>query len=237
MPTTQQPLLIADHLHVKNRLNGISFELKQGEILGLMGENGAGKSTLLSALNAFIPFSGNLLLSQQNLFHIPPVERAQKMAMIFQTPFVAWNLSVWQTVALGRLPWQDQNQEAIQNALKINGLEHLSLRKIAQLSGGERARVLIARAFAGNPQILLADEPFAHLDAFYQKKLVEIFQQFAQSGKSIIVALHNLRLAEKLCQRILLLKNGHFIAQGQPSLVFNDSNLKKAFNLNKNEFI
>ncbi len=233
MPT---PFLIAENLSVPHRLENISFTLNEGEILGLLGENGAGKSTLLLSLSGLIPFHGKVFLKGENLLKMPPKKRAQNVAMIFQNPFCAWNLSVLEMVELGRIPWGDKNKETLQKSFQISGLEDFKTRKMGSLSGGEKARVMLARALATEPSLLLADEPFSNLDPFYQHAFFHTFQDFVKEKKALILSLHHFNLAEKLCSHVLLLKKGKMLALGAPQRVFTDENLKSAFGLEKNAF-
>ena len=229
MPTT--PILNLQNLAVLNRLAEISFSAESGEILGILGQNGAGKSTLLKTIAGVCDFSGAIFLEGKSFKKISPPKRAQQIAMIFQNQNAFWDLKVLEIVRLGRLPWNDENESAVFNALKIAELEDFKNRRISTLSGGEAARVFLARALANTPKILLADEITANLDPLYQKKIAEILKNFARENNgTVLMALHDIAFAAEICEKILCLKKGKIVAFGKSSEILTAKVLSEVFN-------
>lgn len=215
----------------------VDLSLDKGEMVGLIGANGSGKSTLLRALAGLLPTEpGNILLNGKPLHLLPLSEVAQTMAYLPQSPECHWPLTADRVVALGRLPFQGSSIELdadhITRALSAVDALHLRERVITELSGGERARVFLARALAGDPTLLLIDEPAAGLDPFHQLQLMELLQSLAQEGRGVLVVLHDLGLAARFCQRLLVLHQGTLIASGTPECVLTDSLLAQAQQIN-----
>ena len=157
------------------------------------------------------------------------------MAYLPQSPECHWPLTADRVVALGRLPFQGSSSELdahhITRALAAVDALHLRERPVNELSGGERARVFLARALAGDPAFLLIDEPAAGLDPYHQLQLMELLQALAQEGRGILVVLHDLGLAARFCGRLLLLNGGKLIASGRPEAVLTDSLLAQAHHI------
>jgi iron complex transport system ATP-binding protein len=218
-------------------VHGATLSLKPGQISVLIGPNGAGKTTLLKALCGLSPpHSGSVLWQQTPLLALPERLRAQKIAYLAQAGEVAWALDVATLVGLGRLPhnkaWAGQSQAdeaAVAEAMQACNVADLRHRLVPTLSGGERARVLLARALAGKPQVLLADEPLAGLDPGHQLAMIALFKTLAGEGLAILITLHDLTLAARLADDILLMHAGHIIAQGTPQAVLSPANIAKAY--------
>lgn len=218
-------------------LRQISLQLKAGEMLGLIGPNGAGKSSLLKIIAGIVdPSAGELLVNGRSLRSLPGRERARSIAYLAQAGTAHWPISVARVVALGRLPhlgsWRNAGSEdlrIIEQALRRTDLLDLSERPFPTLSGGEKARVLLARALAVEPNILLADEPVAALDLSHQLEVMDLLRQHCNDGGAVLVVLHDLRLAAHYCDRLHLLYQGQTLATGTPSSVINDSNLQQAY--------
>ncbi len=195
----------------------ISAALTPGTITAIVGPNGAGKSSLLLGLAGLLdPAAGSVMLDGQALAAFPPRTRAQAIGYLPQTPDIAWDVAVENLVALGRLPWRDRGTAAVEAALCALALEPLRHRPVSQLSGGERARVLLARVLAGEPRWILADEPLAALDLAHQLSLIAHFKACARSGQGVVVVLHDLAVAMNHADRVLVLKDGRLIADGPP---------------------
>ncbi|MBF0622633.1 MAG: ABC transporter ATP-binding protein [Magnetococcales bacterium] len=224
-------LITAQSLSVDTRLQAASFELNKTEIIGIIGPNGAGKSTLLHVLSGLEPFTGQLLINDHPFDHLSTNQRAQTIGLLPQEASTVWSLSVSDVVALGRIPWNDEDREIISQAMHLTGTQDLSDRKIDTLSGGERARVWLARVLAGKPQILLADEPIASLDIHYQLAVMGILKRYAQQGHAVMVAIHDLSLAARYCDRICLMKAGKIVALGSIEQVLTEDLLSSAFNV------
>jgi iron complex transport system ATP-binding protein len=224
-------LIEVRNLHVENRIADISFALEQGEILGLIGPNGSGKSTLLNSLAGITEAQGEIFLDEQLLKDIPPRIRAQRIGLLPQATQSAWSLSVDDVVALGRLPWNDNDMAAIRLAMEQAGVSDLSSRKIDQLSGGERARVWLARVLAGQPRLLLVDEPIASLDLHYQCTVMDVLRAYAHQGHGVIIAIHDLSLAARYCDSLCLLHQGRIQSQGSASEVLTEATLSTVFDI------
>jgi iron complex transport system ATP-binding protein len=220
-------------LCVDARLTDVSLTLAAGEMLGVIGPNGAGKSTLLAALAGNVDFVGDIEFDGQALNAIAPRERARRIGFLPQACETAWNLSVADVVALGRLPWGDEDANAIAAAMTATGVEAFAARKAEALSGGERARVWLARALAGCPRLLLADEPVASLDIFYQHSVMATLRRYAKNklGQAVMLAIHDFALAERYCDKLCLLQEGRIHACGRPADVLTEANLEAVFRL------
>ena len=199
-------------------VSGLSAALHPGQITAIVGPNGAGKSSLLLGLAGLLaPAGGTVVLDGVNVAGLNPRIRAQAIGYLPQTPDIAWDVAVETLVALGRLPWRDRGTEAVEAALAALDLEPLRQRPVSRLSGGERARVLLARVLAGCPRWILADEPLAALDLAHQLGLIAHFKACARAGQGVVVVLHDLALAMNYADRVLVLKDGHLIADGPPA--------------------
>jgi iron complex transport system ATP-binding protein len=216
-------------------LNGIDVSIGAGEIVGLIGPNGAGKTTLLRALALLSAGgSGTVTLDGVPLATLKPAERARRIAYVEQSGLAAWPVSVAHLVGLGRLPHRNgrnaaADEEAVRVALQATGCEDFAERAIDTLSAGERSRVLLARALAGQPQILLLDEPVAALDPAQQLAVMELLGDLARRGIGVMAVLHDLPLASRFCNRLVLLKEGRVLAAGKPETVLHDDLLAQAF--------
>lgn len=212
-------------------LRDVSFDIDQGEFVGLIGPNGAGKTTLMRAALGLLPFSGN-----SSLAALPEADRAQKAAWMPQAREIAWSVAVETVVLLGRTPYLSSIQKAaardhaaVNSALERMELGDLRHRDATQLSGGEQARVLIARALAQETPLLLADEPIAGLDPAHQISTMQTFANLAKEGQSSLVSLHDLGLAARHCTRLILLGDKGLIADGTPGDVLTADRLAKVF--------
>ena len=224
-------LLRACALQLGQRLQALDLEVAAGELVGVIGPNGAGKSTLLAALAGLLPAGGQVWLQGQPLAMMPARQRARLLGYLPQAGHSAWALQVEEVVAMGRLPWGDADPAAIAAALQATGADALVGRRIDRLSGGEQARVWLARVLAGQPQLLLADEPVASLDLYYQRTVMQALRGFADSGKAALVAVHDLGLAARYCDRLLLLHAGRLVAAGSPQQVLHEDSLSAVYGL------
>lgn len=203
-------------------LAGMTTALRPGEVTAILGPNGAGKSTLLAALAGLIaPVSGELTLASDAMTAIPSPQRARRIGYLPQAGEVAWNLSVRALAGLGRLPWRGvsnaaDDAAAVGQALAAMDLTALANRPVHTLSGGERARALLARVLATGAEWVLADEPLAALDLAHQLALTAHFRALAADGKGVVLVLHDLALAMNHATRVLVLGEGRLIADGPP---------------------
>jgi iron complex transport system ATP-binding protein len=220
-------------------LHGVDFRAEPGELTAIVGPNGAGKTTLLRALAGLLPAAaGSVMLSGRPLGEWPPRMRARLLAYLPQERVVNWALSARAIVALGRLPHQPigtgesvADVRAIEAALAAMDVGHLASRPVLDMSGGERARVLIARALAQEASALIADEPAAGLDPAHQLALFAQFVRLTAAGRTVVVALHDLSLAARFCHRIVLLNAGRSIAAGAAQDVLTVEHLALAYGI------
>lgn len=211
----------------------ITCQIPSGKLVGIMGANGAGKSTLLKAIGGILPItSGQILLENSNITDLSPQQRSAKIAYLAQHLTVAWPLSVYDVIALGlpnRLS-KLQEQEKVHTVAEQFSIVHLLTKHYQQLSGGEKTRVQLARCCIKQASILLADEPIASLDPFYQIEIMQLLNALTPT-QTCVVVIHHLPLAYRFCDEIILLKEGKLLASGATQTVINSENLAKAFNI------
>lgn len=213
-------------------LQEISFDLEGGEVLGLVGPNGAGKTTLLRILAGLLkPDSGSFRTGGDG-----PL--AKKTAYLPQEREIHWPLSVKRLVELGRIPylmpWQEpdvDDEKAVEAAMRDTDILGLADRSIDHLAGGERSLALLARALATKPLILFADEPVQGLDPSHSLQVMDLFRKIAREGRGVLVVLHDLTLAARFCDRLILLHQGRMIAQGTPEAVLSPVNLAETYGI------
>ncbi len=222
------------HVNRKHILNNISFEIKPGSFNGLLGPNGAGKSSLLRCLYRYLkPTSGCIKFNGKDIWQFQSNDYAKNVAVVLQETPGYFNLTVFDVVALGLIPHksifsfnQNQDRQAIFTALEQVGMLSHSEQNFEHLSGGEKQRVLIARAIVQSPTLLIMDEPTSHLDVKYQIQIMTLAKSL---GVTVLASFHDLNLASAMCDNILLLKEGKLIRQGTPAEVFNKSMLSDVF--------
>lgn len=201
----------------RNVIENLSVRLVRGEITAIVGPNGAGKSSLLLGLAGLLPpLAGRVTLEGAALAALAPRDRAKAIGYLPQSPDIAWDVAAEALVALGRLPWRDRGTEHIEAALSALDLQGLRQRPVSRLSGGERARVLLARVLAGTPRWILADEPLAALDLAHQMALIAHLKTCAKEGQGVAVVLHDLAVAMNHADRVLVLRDGRLVAEGPP---------------------
>ena len=214
-------------------LDGIALDIAPGEFIGLIGPNGAGKTSLLRAALGLLAHQGHSSLAAE-----PPPDRARMAAFMPQGRQIAWPLTVERLVALGRIPHGAApgdraavDRAAVDRAIAALGLDPLRHRPATQLSGGEQARALIARALAQEPPLLIADEPIAGLDPAAQIGVMRVFAARAAQGGAVIASLHDLGLAARHCSRLVLLDHGRIAADGAPASVLTPENVGRVFGI------
>ncbi len=212
----------------------LDVTLQAGEVVGLIGPNGAGKSSLLRALAGLIPSTHSTLeLMNDSLVDMTKPQLAKYRSYLAQSAQIHWPLHAERVVALGRLPHGDENSEygqgVIAEAMECTGVLALRDRPMHELSGGEAMRVALARLFAVQAQVLLVDEPIAGLDPGYQIQVMELLRDEAKRERGIVVCLHDLTLAARYCDRLLLLDGGKLHAQGPPETVLNAETLATVY--------
>ncbi|MDP1669759.1 ABC transporter ATP-binding protein [Phaeovulum sp.] len=207
-------------------VTGVSAEVRAGEVIGLLGPNGAGKTSLLRAALGLLPHQGRASLAL-----LAPGQRARAAAWLPQAREIAWGMPVEAVVRLGRLPHGAGGTAAVERALARMGLQDLRGRAATALSGGEQARVLIARALAQEAPLLLADEPTAGLDPEAQIATMQVFVELAAAGGAVVASLHDLGLAARHCTRLWVLSKGRLVADGAPREVLTQELLAKVFHI------
>lgn len=240
--------LSASHLSVRleNRsvLDNVCTVFRTGQVTAVIGSNGAGKSTLLSCLAGLRkPTSGEARLDDKPVLTIPSRLRARQIGFIQQSPEVAWAIDVETLVGLGRtahsgaMGLSPEDRDAIRWAMATADVQELRNRDVTTLSGGERGRVLLARALAGKPTWLLADEPFAGLDPRHQLEAADIFRKMAsEHGQGVVVTLHDLSLAARMADKVVVLSKGVILAEGSPETALSPVVLEQAYQV-KTRFI
>jgi iron complex transport system ATP-binding protein len=220
--------LAAIELTVAKRLADITASLEPGKITAICGPNGAGKSTLLQCLAGLIaPNGGEIQLGGAPL--PPGRERARRIGYLPQTGEIAWDLSVAALAGLGRLPHGDRGEAQVARTLAALDLTHLAARPVSTLSGGERARALLARVLTGEPEWILADEPLAALDLAHQLALLARLREVASGGAGVVLVLHDLALAMIHADRVLVLDRGTLAADGPPDQALSEETIARVW--------
>ena len=224
---------IAVRLGGRSVLQSVSLNANAGEVLGVLGANGSGKTTLLrAALGLQRLAGGHALLGGHDVSKLSEGERAARAGYLPQERRVAWNLPAWRVAALGAAlrPPAEAHARATE-ALAELGMTDLAERGVLDMSGGERARVLMARLLATGAPLLVADEPAAGLDPDAQMLALERLQVRAGQGVAVVVTLHDLTLAARYCDRLAILDAGHLVAIGPPNEALTPQVLRQAFEL------
>ena len=220
-------------------LNAVTANLAPGELIGIVGPNGAGKSTLVRSLLGLLrPVGGMVALDGQAVADMPRRQVARAIAYLPQGQTLHWPLSVERLVALGRLPHLGPmsritaaDYAVIEDAMARADVIGLRDRIATELSGGERARVLLARALAVEAPGLIADEPLASLDPGHQIDVLELLAREAQAGRMVVAVLHDLTMAARYCDRLLLLNGGRLVADGKPLDVLTPERLRSVYGI------
>lgn len=211
-------------------LSGVSAGFARGTVTGIVGPNGAGKTSLLrAALNLIALQSGTVHVAGRDLKTWSPEALARTIAYLPQGGSAHWPLPARELVALGRLPHRDRDARAIDEALDRADAAAFAQRVSSELSAGERARVLLARALATQAPVLLADEPAAYLDPAHQLGLMALLRDEAARGAAVAVTLHDLALASRHCDNVLVLHQGRVAASGPPQTALSDAVLARVF--------
>lgn len=203
-------------------LESINLELNSGELVVLLGANGAGKSSLLrSALGLAQVSTGESLIDEQLVTTLSSANRAKKVAYLPQKRPLAWPIKVFDVVSLGRYAYgvnlgrlKNDDLESVESAITSCGLEQLRNRRVDTLSGGEAARVHVARAFAANAALLLADEPTAALDPKHQLDVMQLIRRYVDMGGGALVVGHEASLAARFADRLIWMRDGRIVADG-----------------------
>jgi iron complex transport system ATP-binding protein len=240
------PRIDAKDVHVRLGARAVLVSLdvaiEPGLLTIVVGPNGAGKTTLLRALSGLLaPHRGTITIGRRALGGLSAAERARTIAYLPQGGNVAWPIPVASVVALGRMPHgergealPDGGRRAVAAAIEAVGLQGFEARPATELSGGERARALLARALATEAPILLADEPVAALDPRHQLLVMDLLRDRARCGAAVTAVMHDLSLAARFADRILLMRDGRLVANGIPRDVLTAEHLAASFGIEAN---
>ena len=232
-------------LHLSVRLgrhpavSGVSAALEPGQLVGIIGPNGAGKSTLIRALLGLVRADGGAVsIDDTPIASLPRKDVARRVAYLPQGQTLHWPLMVERLVALGRMPHlgplsrlSPEDEAMIDAALARADVLHLKGRIATELSGGERARVLLARALAVGAPALIADEPLAALDPGHQLDVMDLLKGEARAGSLVVTVLHDLGMAARYCDRLLLMDKGRLVADGRPMEVLTEQSLAEVYGI------
>ena len=217
---------------------GVTFQVYQGEFVGLIGPNGSGKSTLLRVISRVLaPRKGVVFIDERELAEFGREELARRLAVVAQESQLHFDFTVSEIVRMGRIPHLKRfqresaaDESIVDEALNLTDLQPFANRLVTALSGGERQRVAIARALAQTPEILLLDEPTAHLDLNYQLSLLDLIWKLNRTeGLTVIVVLHDLNLAAQYCDKLILLQEGRIYNVGKPKEVITEPTIGEVY--------
>jgi iron complex transport system ATP-binding protein len=230
-----------EDLHVRlgrrDVLQGLSATLRPGALVGVIGPNGAGKSTLIRAMLGLVPLAGGkVAIDGEALARLHPRALARRVAYLPQGQTLHWPLTVERLVALGRLPHlgpmsriSAADESAVQDAMARADVTDLASRVATELSGGERARAMLARALAVGAPALAVDEPLASLDPGHQIDVMDLLAREAHEGKLVVAVLHDLTMAARYCDRLLMVNGGELVADGTPQEVLTADRLRAVY--------
>ena len=217
-------------------LENISMELNRSEMLGIVGPNGTGKSTLIRCIDRILkPRQGSILLDEHDITNMNRMEIAEKMGYVPQSTTRVFPASVIDTVLMGRRPhlgWKssEEDMDKVLKILELLGIVEFAMRDFNEISGGQQQKVLIARALAQEADVLLLDEPTSNLDIKHQLEVMEIMTNVVKkNGISAVMAIHDLNLASRYTDRILMMNGGRIFAAGDPASVLTIENIKRAY--------
>lgn len=228
----------------KKILDGISANFEPGKIHGIIGPNGSGKSTLLKNIcRIWEPQSGSILINGKDITQIPRKELSTLVTLVPQNTTIGFPLSVFDVVSMGRNPhlerfegMRQKDREAIERALRQANVYNLKDRNISELSGGEGQLAIIARAIATEASLILLDEPTSELDVNHTLEIVKLLYEFREQGKTMLVTIHDLNLARKMCDTITILYHGRLYYSGTPEDAFSGENIRQVFQVNMKKY-
>lgn len=221
-------------------VNDVSLEVKKGEFLSIIGPNGSGKSTLLKTLShIYVPDSGEINLMGKSLDTYNRKEIAQRISMVPQDTSLDFEFTVEEVVLMGRHPFlgrfareDSKDMDLAYEAMERTNTLHIKDRLITEISGGERQRVFIAKSLAQNTSVMLLDEPTSHLDINHQIEILDLLKRLnSEKELAIVLVIHDINLASRYSDRILLMKDGEIIAQGSPEAVITPENIENTYGM------
>ena len=241
MPDGQDPAVDARNVtfavEAATLLDSVGLHASRGELVGLIGPNGSGKSTFLHTVSGLLRHqAGTVTLSGVDLRAMSPKEVASGLSLVPQIAPYTHGFTSMELVLMGRYPhlgrFQVEGQEDDQiarKAMRLTETEQYADRTLDTMSGGERQRVFVSRALAQQPRVLLLDEPTSNLDVLHQLKVFELVRRLVDDGLTAIAAIHDLNLAARYCDRMVLLSSGRVLAEGTPEQVLEQETVRKAF--------
>ena len=230
---------VSTSINEKQIISDINLEVKSGQFIGIIGPNGSGKSTLLKNIYRIIkPDCGKITLEDEDIFTLSAKKTAQKMAVVSQESALLFDFSIKEMVLMGRAPHKKmlemdtaEDERIVEEALEKVSLTDYADRSFSTLSGGEKQRVMVARALAQQAKILILDEPTNHLDIHHQLQLMDLIKTL---NITVIAALHDLNMASVYCDSIYVLQNGKIVTAGKSEEVLTESILRDVFRVNTN---
>lgn len=219
-------------------LEGITLGVEEGELVGVLGPNGCGKTTLIKCINRILVPKGRVYFGGQDVARMGSSARARLFAYVPQALSVGMAMTVFESVLMGRRPhvrWGvgEEDLGMVSSALEHLKISHLAFRMVTKISGGERQKVVIARALVQDPSLLLLDEPTSALDLRHQLEVMQIIRSVVnQKGIGALIAMHDLNLAARYCDRVLVLHHGRIEGQGQPSEILTEELIRTVYGVN-----
>ena len=216
-------------------LDNLNLVVEDSEVLGLVGPNGSGKTTLIKCMDKILKPKGSILIDGRDIDTVSRTELAKRLGYVPQSSSTPLATTVFDTVLMGRRPhisWRvsDSDLDKVADILGLLHLENLAMRDFSQLSGGQKQKVLIARALAQEPEVLLLDEPTSSLDMKHQLEVMETIASLVKEKKiSAIMALHDLNLASTFADKLAILKDGRIYAAGEPAYLLNAANIREVY--------
>lgn len=221
-------------------LKGINLVIKKGDFCGVVGPNGAGKTTLLKNITRILPpRRGKIFLKGSDIAQINARQLAQKIAVVPQFSVFWFSFTVRDFILLGRIPYlprfyleRKEDYQIVEEAMELTGTTRIRERRISELSGGERQKVVIARSLAQKPEFLLLDEPASHLDIKHQLDILNLIDKLnKEEGVTILMISHDLNLTSHYASKLILMKEGKIFARGTPHKVITEENIKKVYEI------
>ncbi|HSD58870.1 MAG TPA: ABC transporter ATP-binding protein [Methanotrichaceae archaeon] len=218
-------------------LSDLNVAVEDSEVLSLVGPNGSGKTTLIKCIDRILKPKGSILLDNREIDGMSQQEIARQLGYVPQSSSTPLATTVFDAVLMGRRPhisWRvsDSDLDKVAEVLELLHLEGLAMRDFSQLSGGQKQKVLIARALAQEPSVLLLDEPTSNLDMKHQLEVMEIIRNLVLEKKiSAVMAIHDLNLAARFTDKLVMLKSGRVYAAGEPNSLLSEANICNVYGI------